>query len=216
VSDTVVGSTSAPHSLPFRLVQLIVGLTACAVGIWLSVQAGLGLAPWDVLHSGLSARLNASYGHVIIGLGLLVLVASALLGERPGVGTLLNILVIGSVVDLLFGTPWLDGLADASLGSRAVALVLSVVVLAVARALYIGAHLGAGPRDSLMVGLHARYGVPIGVGRSGVEVAVLLLGLSLGGAVGVGTVVLAVSSGPSVALAFRLLRQTPRPAPAPA
>ena len=205
--------TARGRGLPARLAQLVLGLAVCTVAIWLSLQVGLGLSPWDVLHQGLATTLRTSFGRVVIGVGLVVLGAAGLLGARPGAGTVLNILVIGTGLDLLLAAPWLDGLVSAPLLTRLAVLLCGVALLGVGGALYIGAHLGAGPRDSLMVALHARCRVPIGAARALVEVSALLGGVLLGGSVGSGTAVIALASGPAVHLAFRVLRQTPRPLP---
>jgi uncharacterized protein len=198
-----------PSRLPARLLQFVVGVALCAVAVWSSVQAGLGVSPWDTLHAGLSTQLGLSFGAVVTAVGLLVLALSWVLGVRPGVGTLVNIVVVGWALDTLLATPWLDGLREAPIAVRALVLVGSVVLLAVGGALYIGAGLGAGPRDSLMVACH-RHGLPIGASRCVIELVVVLLGWLLGGPVGVGTLVLALGTGPVMQVAFRLLRRQPR------
>ena len=202
---------------PGRTLRFLGGLALCALAVWLSVQVDLGLAPWDMLHSGLSEHLGLSFGLVVILVGLAVLVLSWSLGERPGLGTLVNIVGVGWVIDRLFATSWLDGLPDAATWVRVLLLVLAVVLLGVGAALYIGAAFGAGPRDSLMVACHA-HGWPIGPSRVVIEVTVLLVGWLLGGALGLGTVLLALGTGPVVQLTFRLLHEQPpsrRKVPAP-
>jgi uncharacterized membrane protein YczE len=194
--------------VPSRLLQFLVGLALCAVAVWASVQAGLGVSPWDTLHGGLSAQLGLSFGAVVTGVGLVVLAASWALGVRPGWGTLVNILFIGWSLDALLATSWLDGLRDGPIVLRALVLAASVLLLGVGGALYIGAGLGAGPRDSLMVACH-RHGLPIGASRCGIELVVVLLGWLFGGPVGVGTVILALGTGPVMQVAFRLLRRHP-------
>ncbi|GAA0928635.1 hypothetical protein [Pseudonocardia zijingensis] len=194
--------------MPSRLLQFLVGLALCAVAVWASVQAGLGVSPWDTLHGGLSAQLGLSFGAVVTGVGLVVLAASWALGVRPGWGTLVNILFIGWSLDALLATSWLDGLRDGPIVLRALVLAASVLLLGVGGALYIGAGLGAGPRDSLMVACH-RHGLPIGASRCGIELVVVLLGWLFGGPVGVGTVILALGTGPVMQVAFRLLRRHP-------
>ena len=193
---------------PGRTLRFLGGLTLCALAVWLSVQVELGLAPWDMLHSGLSERLGLSFGLVVVLVGLAVLALSWSLGERPGLGTLVNIVGVGWALDRLFATSWLDGLADASLWVRVPLLLVAVVLLGAGAALYIGAAFGAGPRDSLMVACH-HHGWPIGASRVGIEVTVLLIGWLLGGALGLGTVLLAVGTGPVVQLTFRVLREEP-------
>jgi uncharacterized protein len=200
---TQPGTTARP-SLARRLPRFVAGLALCAVAVWLTVQVNLGLSPWDVLHSGLAHLLGVSFGAVLVGVGLLVLVGSALLGVRPGVGTFVNVVLMGIALDRLLATSWLDTLAVAPLAVRLPVLVGAVALLGVGAALYIGAGLGAGPRDSLMVALAGR-GLPIGWSRCAIELSVLAGGWLLHGPVGIGTAVIALTSGPAVQVAFRLL-----------
>ena len=191
-----------------RLLRFSGGLACCALAVWLSVRVELGLSPWDMLHAGLSETLGLSFGLVVILVGLAVLVLSWALGVRPGLGTLVNIVSVGWVLDLLLGTSWLDGLPDAAVWLRVLVLVGAVLLLGFGAALYIGGGFGAGPRDSLMVACH-QHGWPIGRYRVVIELTVLLVGWLLGGALGLGTVLLAVGTGPVVQLSFRLLGQEP-------
>lgn len=191
-----------------RLARFFGGLALCALAVWLSVRVGLGLSPWDVLHSGLAARLGMPIGVVLIGVGLLVLAGGTLLGVRPGLGTVLNILLVGTGLDALIGSSWLTGLATAPFPVRVAVLVLATALLGLGGAMYISARFGAGPRDSLMVAF-AQRGIPVGVARCGIELTVLAAGWALGGRVGVGTLILALGSGPAVAGSFRLLRRRP-------
>jgi uncharacterized membrane protein YczE len=197
------------RSLRSRLPRFVAGLALCAAGVWLTVQVDLGLAPWDVLHSGLSQIFGLSFGAVLAAVGLLVLGLSALLGVRPGWGTLVNIVLMGFAIDALLATSWLDGLSAAPLAVRIPVLVGAVGLLGAGAALYIGAGLGAGPRDSLMVALAGR-GLPIGWARCAIELAVLGGGWLLHGPVGIGTAVVAVTSGPAVQVGFRLFGQQQR------
>ena len=197
-------TTPARRSLRTRIPRFLGGLSLCAVAVWLTLQVDLGLAPWDVLHAGVSHLLGLSFGAVLVVVGLLVLAASAVLGVRPGVGTLVNVLLVGSAIDRLLATSWLDGLPAAPVAVRVLVLIGAVALLGLGVALYIGAGLGAGPRDSLMVAL-ARRGLPIGWSRGVIEMSVLGLGWLLHGPVGIGTGVIAVTSGPAVQVAFRLL-----------
>lgn len=179
------------------------------MAVWLTLQVQLGLSPWDVLHAGVSTSTGLSFGLVVAAVGLLVLAAGTGLGVRPGWGTVGNVLVIGVLLDVLIAAPALDGLADASVPVRAAVLLAATGLLGLGGALYIGAGFGAGPRDSLMVAL-ARRGVPVGVGRCGVELTVLALGWLLHGPVGVGTAVVALLSGPAVQASFALVRRSGR------
>ena len=192
-----------------RSAQLLIGLVISAVGIWLTIQARLGVAPWEVLHIGLAAKAGIGIGtaSIVIGAALVVIVAMA--GVRPGVGTVLNVVTIGAVLNVLLASPWLDDVGDASVVVRATVLLLGIVVFAVGCATYVGAHLGPGPRDGLMVAVHLRGRVPIGVARGISEAAGLSLGWILGGPIGAGTIAFVVCAGPAVGLAFRLLRLQP-------
>lgn len=174
-----------------RLSQLYAGLVLYGLSDGMLLLAGLGVDPWDVLHQGLSRRIGLGVGTWSIIIGALVLLLWAPLRQRPGLGTASNVVVIGVVVDLVLAlVP-----APHALALR-IALMLSAVLLnGVATGAYIGAGLGPGPRDGLMTGL-GRRGHSIRVVRTSIELAVLLAGWLLGGAVGVGTVVYALGIGP--------------------
>jgi uncharacterized membrane protein YczE len=195
-----------------RLLQFLLGLALCATGVWLSLQAGLGVSPWDVLHAGITQHIGLSFGTVVIETGLLVLVAAAAAGVRPGVGTPVYIVLTELGLDGLLAASWLDDLSTEPVAVRLPVLLLAVVALGLGCALYHGAGFGAGPRDSLMVVCH-RHGLPIGLSRCAIETSVLVAGFLLGGAAGVGTVVVALGTGPVVQVSLRLLRQQLQPAP---
>lgn len=204
----------AERRLATRIVQLVAGLVLCAVGIVMTLQSGLGVSPWDVLHGGLAEWLDLGFGLVVQAVGLAVLVLGMAFGRvRPGVGTIANLILIGAVEDVLLATTWLDGLGEDALLPRALVLCLGTAVIGLGAALYIGAHLGAGPRDSVMVALHLRAGMSVGVARTVVEAAALAGGLVLGGPFGVGTVLYTLTIGPAVQTWFRVLRLTPAKLP---
>ena len=196
-----------------RLGQLLVGLVLFGVGLWLGLVAELGVGPWDVLTGGLAELLGTSFGRTSVVVSVIVLLVGMAAGVRPGIGTLLNVVVIGATIDLLLASPVLADLGDGPVLLRLSVTLLGIAVVAVGSALYLGAHLGPGPRDGLMVAIHARTGWPVGAARAALECAVLVVGVLLGGPVGIGTVLFAFGIGPAVQLAFRLLRQSPvRPA----
>jgi uncharacterized membrane protein YczE len=174
-----------------RLTQLYAGLLLYGVSASMLLLAGLGVDPWDVLHQGLSRRFGLGVGTWVVIVGALVLLLWIPLRQRPGLGTLSNVIVIGLVVDVVLA------LVSPVHGFPAqLALMLSGVLLnGVATGLYIGAGLGPGPRDGLMTGLAAR-GHSIRLVRTGIEITVLLTGWLLGGTVGLGTVVYALGIGP--------------------
>jgi uncharacterized membrane protein YczE len=177
-----------------RLVQLYAGLVLYGVSMAMQVRAGLGLDPWDVFHQGVSERSGLSFGTVVVITGVVVLLAWIPLRQRPGVGTISNVIVIGVAVDVSLAL-----MPAAGSDPVAVALLLGGVLLnGVASGAYIGAGLGPGPRDGLMTGLVARTGGSIRVVRTSIEVAVLAVGAALGGTVGIGTVLYALSIGPLV------------------
>lgn len=182
-----------------RLPQLLVGLTLYGLSMAMLVRADLGLDPWDVLHQGLTRYLPLSFGTVTIVVGALVLLLWIPLRQKPGVGTVSNVVVIGLAADLGL---WLLTTPD-SLAGRIVLMVGAVVLNGLAGAVYIGSQLGPGPRDGLMTGLAARTGQSLRLVRVGLEVTVLLIGVVLGGTVGVGTVLYALAIGPLVQFFLR-------------
>lgn len=188
-----VGDASPGPGLFYRLVWLNVGLVGFGVGLGLLVRARLGLDPWDVLSQGISRHLGIQIGWVVDMIGAVVLLAWIPLHQRPGLGTVLNIVVVGLAANgTLDVVPVLHGL-----GWRVVLMVSAVLLVGLATGCYIGAGLGPGPRDGLMTGIAAR-GHSIRVVRFSLEVTVLVIGYLLGGSVGVGTVVYAVFIGPLV------------------
>lgn len=195
-----------------RLVRLYTGLTLYGLSGALLVHAELGSMPWDVLHQGLSRRTGLSIGTWSVLVGALLMLLWIPLRQKPGLGTLSNVVVVGVTVDLFL---WLLP-ATGSLAARVAMLALGVVVCGVATGCYIGARLGPGPRDGLMTGLAAR-GWSVRLARTVIEVTVVVTGVLLGGTVGVGTLIFAVSIGPLAHLFLPLLRmpdetpETPRP-----
>lgn len=188
--------------LPRRLVQLVAGLWLYGATMALLVESGLGLDPWDVFHEGLTHHVPLTFGQVVIAVGALLLLLWIPLRQRPGIGTVLNVLLIGIAVDVtlaLLPTP------DA-LGTQVVFLVLGVVGNGLAGALYIGADLGTGPRDGIWTGIVRRTGRSVRLVRTSLEVTVLVTGFLLGGTVGVGTVLYALAIGPVVQAALPLVQ----------
>lgn len=175
-----------------RLPQLLLGTFLFGWSMAMMVRAGLGAMPWDVLHQGLSIHLPFSFGQVVIGVGALVLLLWIPLKQWPGLGTLVNVLVIGLAADL-----GLAVMAEPNSWAADAALMLGGVVLnGLASALYIGVHLGTGPRDGLSMALHRLTGRSVRQMRTGIEVIVVVIGFFLGGVVGPGTLIYAVAVGP--------------------
>ncbi|WP_405085671.1 YitT family protein [Microbispora sp. NBC_01389] len=192
-------SLSHPRSLTFRLVRLYVGLALYGGGIALLVESGLGLDPWEVFHQGLAVRTGWSIGMCINLVGALVLLLWIPLRQRPGLGTISNVLVVGTSADVVM---WLVP-APATWPVQWTFLLSGIVAIAAASGLYIHAGFGPGPRDGLMTGLH-RMGLSIRLARTLVELTVLAAGWLLGGTAGIGTVVFALAIGPLTQVFMKL------------
>ncbi|MCX4821676.1 hypothetical protein OG883_17645 [Streptomyces sp. NBC_01142] len=183
-----------------RLVQLYIGLTLYGVSSALLVRGGLGLEPWGVLHQGLAERTGLTIGVISIIVGALVLLLWIPIRQRPGLGTVSNVFVIGIAMDgTLAVVPDVHGL-----GLQIPLLVAGIVLNGVATGLYISARFGPGPRDGLMTGLHRLTGRSIRLVRTAIEVAVVATGFVLGGSVGLGTVAYALAIGPLAQLFLRV------------
>jgi uncharacterized membrane protein YczE len=191
--------------LAARAVWLVTGLFLCSVGILCFLEARLGLPPWDVLHQGIARRTPLSFGAANEVVGLIVLVVAWSLGARVWVGTISNAVLIGGFIILLQPRHFVQSLAHWALGPRIGLLVLGLACFGVGTAFYIGASLGAGPRDSLMLVGSRRTGIRIGAMRAMLEISVLLVGFLLGGKVGVGTLAFAALIGPAVEASFWLV-----------
>ncbi|WP_142269313.1 hypothetical protein OHU34_34970 [Streptomyces sp. NBC_00080] len=190
-----------PHGhLARRLIQLYVGLALYGASSALLVRAGLGLEPWNVLHQGLGELTGLTIGVVSIVVGAAVLLLWIPLRQRPGLGTVSNVFVVGLAMDgTLAYVPEAHGLAV-----QMPLLLAGIVLNGAATGLYIAASFGPGPRDGLMTGLHRRTGRSIRLMRTAVEVAVVVTGFALGGTIGVGTVLYAVTIGPLAQLFLRM------------
>lgn len=183
-----------------KLIRLIAGLFLCSVGIVMSVNANLGVAPWDVLHTGLSAITDFTLGQVSIGVGVILIFVDFFLGVKIGIGTILNMLLIGIFIDILMISKIIP-IPDRMIFGI-IMIVISLFFIAIGSFLYIGAGLGAGPRDGLMVGLKNKSKIKIGTIRGLIEVTALIIGFILGGKVGFGTVLLAFGIGFVVQITF--------------
>jgi uncharacterized membrane protein YczE len=175
-----------------RLPQLYAGLTAYGLSIAMMVRGDLGLAPWDVLHSGLTHHLPITLGQALVIVSFAVMVLWIPLREVPGIGTVSNAVVIGVSADLFLKV--LD--APDELWLRGLLTVGGVVLCGLATAMYIGAQLGRGPRDGLMTGFARRTGLSLRLVRTLLEITVVVIGLALGGVAGFGTVLYALAIGP--------------------
>jgi uncharacterized membrane protein YczE len=177
-----------------RLPGLLAGLAVFGFGIALMARSGLGLGPWEAFHQGLGNQVGVPLGTISVALGIPILVLWWPLGERPGVGTLLNVALIGTSTNV--GLAVLP--AATGVPAQLAEVVAGVVVIGVGSGLYLAADLGPGPRDGLMTGLHHRFGWSIRRARTTIELSVLAGGYLLGGTIGIGTVVFAFGIGPLV------------------
>jgi uncharacterized membrane protein YczE len=188
-----------------RAVWLVSGLFLCAVGILCFLEARLGLPPWDVLHQGIAKHTALSFGAANEVVGLIVLTIAWALGARIWIGTVANAVLIGGFIILLQPLHAVQELATWPLAPRIALVLLGLLCFGVGSAFYIGANLGAGPRDSLMLVGSRRTGLRIGAMRAMIEISVLLIGFLLGGTVGLGTLAFAALIGPSVEASFWLV-----------
>jgi uncharacterized membrane protein YczE len=211
---TVHAAPALRGGLPVRLATLLFGLFWCALGIVFLLESRLGLSPWDVLHQGLAKHTPLSFGTANIAVSVCVVFLAASLGARVGVGTVANAVVIGTVVDGLTRIGAIRDLAHSPLGVRIVLLGAGIALFGIGSAFYIGAALGAGPRDSLMLVLSLRTRTRVGVVRAAIELCAVAAGFALGGKIGVGTLAFAFLIGPSVEASFFLLGRSRLAVPA--
>jgi len=198
---------------------LVSGLFVFAVAIVLILESELGLSPWDVLNQGVANHTALSFGTANVAIGLCVLVVAWVLGAPPGIATVANAVLVGTFIDALTWIPAVDDLSGRSLAVRVALLVTGIALIGPATALYIGADLGAGPRDTLMLVGSRRTAVRVGIVRAVLEVAALAAGIALGGTFGVGTIAFALLVGPVVEASFAILARSslalPEPVPGP-
>ena len=191
-----------------RVGRLIMGLFCYAIGIMLTIKAEIGYSPWDVFHAGIANTVDVPFGVTTIGVGAIIVVLATILGETVGIGTLLNMLLIGVFLDLII---WSGVIPTATnLWTGIAMLTAGMVVIAIATFFYISSGFGAGPRDSLMVALHRKTNLPVGLCRGIIEVLVTILGFLMGGLVGIGTIVTATLIGPFIQIVFHIVRFDPR------
>jgi uncharacterized membrane protein YczE len=185
-----------------RSLRLLTGLFLFALGVVLTLRADLGISPWDVLADGIRLHTPLTFGQAVIAIGAVLIAVAAMFSIRPGPGTLANMVLIGLFADLMLATEIGAALNEQHPVWRVVVLLTGVAIIGLGSALYIGAQLGAGPRDSLMVSVATRFGLNVRTSRTIIEGSALLIGAILGGSVGIGTAVFAVTIGPCVHFFF--------------
>ena len=202
--------------LSVRLASLLAGLFLWGVAIVSILESHLGLPPWDVLHQGIARHTPISFGEANIAVGICVLATAWLLRTPPGVGTLLNTALVGTFIQLLLAIGWVAHLHERPLDVRIGLLVFGIAITGAGSAFYIGADLGAGPRDSLMLAGSRRLRKRVGLVRATLELGALVAGIVLGGTFGVGTAVYALAIGPVVEAGFWSLERSGLAVPEPA
>lgn len=187
-----------------NIFRLMFGIALFSIGIVCTINANLGIAPWDTFHQGINLHSNLTFGQASIVVGLILLIINYILREHIGLGTILNIFFIGIIIDILFKyeiIPVMDTFI-----SGFIMIIIGMIIISFGSYYYIGAGFGAGPRDGLMVGLVKKTNLPIGLIRAIIEVSVLVIGYSLGGKVGIGTLILAIGIGPIVQIIFKTVK----------
>ncbi len=189
-----------------RLLLLNVGLFIFSLAIICAIKSGLGLSAWDVFHQGLSFHTPLTIGQASQLTGLVLIVVSFLFGQKPGIGTISNMLFIGLWMDLVLGLNIIPNMNQYGLLAQLLTILLSISLFGLGSGLYVKANMGTGPRDSLMMVLVRLTGQRVSIVRGTIEVAFCFIGWLLGGTVGLGTVLIALGIGPSVELGFKLFR----------
>jgi uncharacterized membrane protein YczE len=187
-----------------RILRLLAGLFIFSIAIAVSIRANIGVAPWDVFHQGLGVVFNMTIGRASIYVGLVIVGVNFILKEKIGLGTLLNMVLIGLLLDWVFSINIIP--ISTNLIQGIVMLIVSMFFMAFASYLYIGSGFGAGPRDGFMVAMLKRTKLSVGMVRSGIEISALVMGTFMGGQLGIGTVILAFGIGPIIQLVFKCLK----------
>ena len=202
-SHTILKGDFIMKQFLIRLLRLICGLFLYALGIVVTLKAHVGYAPWEVFHVGLANTMGMSIGTASILTGLVIGLLTILLGEKLGLGTILNMVLIGIFLDIILGFNIIPLINNFAFGI--IMLIAGLFIISLASYFYIGSAFGAGPRDSLMVALTRKTGLPIGLCRGIIEVAAVLVGWRLGGMVGIGTIIAAFAIGFCIQTIFKLL-----------
>lgn len=187
-----------------RLLRLLWGLFLYALGIVFAMNAHIGYAPWDAFHIGIAKTTGISIGTASITVGIIIVIIAVLLGEKFGLGTILNMVLIGVFLDMLFLLNIIPVANNLLLGI--LMMIVGLYIIALGSYFYIGSAFGAGPRDSLMVALTRKTGLPVGLCRGSIELLAVFIGWILGGSLGIGTVISAFIIGFCVQTTFKLMK----------
>jgi len=201
------GENGIMRKIALSFSKLVFGLFLYALGIALTIRANIGYGPWEVFHVGLGRTVGITIGNASIAVGLIIIVITLLMGEKIGVGTILNMFLIGFFLDGLLISDIIPVIENTYLGI--LALIAGLYIIAVGSYFYIGSGFGAGPRDGLMVALTRKTGLPIGAIRSIIELTATAIGWLLGGMVGIGTLIAGFAIGFCIQSTFRLLNFNP-------
>ena len=191
-------------SFIIRFLLMIVGLTLFALGIVITIKANVGYAPWDVFHAGLANTIGLSFGTISILVGIVILVINSLFREKLGLGTILNIVLIGVFIDIIFLIDFIPTINNPVIGIAV--LLLGLLIISLGSYFYIKSAFGAGPRDNLMIILARKTKIPIGICRSIIELLVTIIGWILGGMVGIGTLISVIGIGFCIQITFKILK----------
>ena len=186
------------------ITRLLLGFIVYGLAIVVMIHANVGLSPWDVLHQGLSFKSGITMGQASIMVGLVIVILDAALGEGVGWGTVLNMIFIGVFLDIIKSMNIVPVAANLFMGI--VMMIIGIIISAIATVLYLGAGLGSGPRDGLMLALNKKFSKPVGAIRMCIELTVLVCGWILGGSVGLGTIISAFGLGYAIQIGFKICR----------
>ncbi len=190
-----------------RLIICIVGLFLFALGSVFTYRSNMGLGPWDVLHLGISRHTPLTFGQANIVVGAIIILSGLLLRAYPGVATILNMFLVGTFVDMLIHWNVVPDFSNAFWLVRLLINVIGVFIVGIGTSIYISPHLGAGPRDGLMMRLHTITKTRIAIVRASIEICALVIGFFLGGTVGIGTLIFAFGVGPCVEFGFYVIKR---------
>lgn len=185
-----------------RYFRLFLGLFLCAVGIVMTIEANLGYAPWDVFHQGIGNMLGVKIGTANVIVGIVIVLVEIMMGQRPGIGTLANMSLIGIMMNLIMSNHLIPTFSN--LFARIFMIFIGMIIMGIGSYLYIGSGFGAGPRDGFMILFLKKTNKSVRFIRNSIEITALIVGYILGGPVGIGTVIMSFGLGPSIQLVFNI------------